>query len=140
MSRPLPHRKQFTTRPSTEFARQVVYAPQLDGAADPGEVVWMWVPFEDLPDQGKDRPVLVMGRDASTLLGLMLSSKEYHRDDENWISLGSGAWDYNGRVSYVRLDRVIVVAEHGIRREGSILDARSFGRIADALRADYGWS
>lgn len=135
----------FRTRPSREAARTIAYSPDLDGAADPGEIVWMWVPFEDDPDQGKDRPVLVVGHagkhdSGDELLGLMLSSKEYHRDDENWLVLGSGAWDHNGRVSYVRLDRVIVVAEHGIRREGSILARRSFDQVADHLREHYGWS
>ena len=28
--------------------------------ADPGEVVWGWVPYEDDPAQGKDRPVLLL--------------------------------------------------------------------------------
>ena len=130
----------FTTRPSREVARRVSYSPDLDGAADPGEIVWMWVPFEDDPEQGKDRPVLVVGDTDDDLLGLMLSSKEYHRDDENWISLGSGAWDYNGRVSYVRLDRIIVVPEHGIRREGSICARRSFDVIGAELQKHYGWS
>ena len=40
--------------------------PEQDGEADPGEVVWAWVPFEDDPGQGKDRPVLVIARDGST--------------------------------------------------------------------------
>ena len=38
------------------------YAPEPDGQPDPGEVVWGWVPFEDDPSQGKDRPVLLVGR------------------------------------------------------------------------------
>ena len=37
----------------------VHYAPDLDGDADPGEVVWAWVPYEEDPTQVKDRPVLV---------------------------------------------------------------------------------
>ena len=37
------------------------YRPRRDGEPDPGEVVWAWVPFEDDPQQGKDRPVLVLG-------------------------------------------------------------------------------
>lgn len=130
----------FTTHPSDRYARTIAYSPRLDGDADPGEVVWMWVPYEDDPTQGKDRPVLVVGRDSATLLGLMLSSKDYHRDDENWLPLGSGAWDYNGRESFVRLDRVITVDEDGIRREGSILDRRGFDTIAAELRDHYGWS
>ena len=39
-----------------------VYAPDPDGDPDPGEIVWTWVPFEDDPSQGKDRPVLVVAR------------------------------------------------------------------------------
>ena len=34
--------------------------PERDGEPDPGEVVWAWVPYEDDPSQGKDRPVLVL--------------------------------------------------------------------------------
>lgn len=126
--------------PSREFARQLVYAPDLDGAADPGEIVWTWVPYEDDPQQGKDRPVLVVGRQAARLLGLMLSSKDYHRDDENWLPVGTGAWDHEGRESFVRLDRVLIVAENGIRREGAVFARPSFERVAGALRDRYGWS
>lgn len=129
----------FHTRPSAELARTIAYSPALDGDADPGEIVWMWVPFEEDASQGKDRPVLVVGRDDVSLLGLMLSSQAYHRDDNDWLNLGSGAWDYNHRESYVRLDRVIVVAEHGIRREGSICTRGSFDAVAEQLRQRYGW-
>ena len=64
--------------PTSQRARRIVYAPDLDGQADPGEIVWTWVVFEDDPTRGKDRPVLVVGRDRRTLLGLMLSSQDYH--------------------------------------------------------------
>src|SRR5712675_1155277 len=67
--------------PTAHRARRLVYAPDLDGRADPGEIVWTWVVYEDDPTRGKDRPVLVVGRDRTTLLGLMLSSQEYHRTD-----------------------------------------------------------
>ena len=30
------------------------YSPSLDGDADPGEIVWTWVPFEEDHSQGKD--------------------------------------------------------------------------------------
>ena len=42
------------------------YAPEIDGEPDPGEVVWGWVPYEDDPSQGKDRPVLLIGRSGSS--------------------------------------------------------------------------
>jgi hypothetical protein len=126
--------------PTAQRARKLVYAPDLDGRADPGEIVWTWVVYEDDPTRGKDRPVLVVGRDRRTLLGLMLSSQEHHRNDPNWVSIGSGSWDYEGRASWVRLDRVLDVPEEGIRREGAILERETFEIVAVRLRAEYSWS
>ena len=126
--------------PTAQRARKLLYAPDLDGRADPGEIVWTWVVFEDDPTRGKDRPVLVVGRDRSTLLGLMLSSQDHHRDDPNWVGIGSGSWDYESRASWVRLDRVLDVPEEGIRREGAILEREMFDVVAARLRADYSWS
>ena len=42
---------------------RIVYEPFDDDHADPGEVVWTWVPYEEDHRQGKDRPVVVIGRD-----------------------------------------------------------------------------
>lgn len=126
--------------PTAHRARRVIYAPDLDGRADPGEIVWTWVVYEDDPTRGKDRPVLVVGRDRQTLLGLMLSSQTHHDEDGNWIGIGAGAWDYDGRPSWVRLDRVLDVPEEGIRREGAILEKTTFELVATRLRAEYSWS
>jgi PemK-like, MazF-like toxin of type II toxin-antitoxin system len=125
--------------PTAQRARKLVYAPNLDGRADPGEIVWTWVVYEDDPTRGKDRPVLVVGRDRSLLLGLMVSSQERHAADPQWVGIGSGPWDYEGRPSWVRLDRVLDVPEEGIRREGAILDREIFDLVAARLRADYSW-
>ena len=81
-----------------------------------------------------------VGRDRRTLLGLMLSSQAHHADDRNWIGIGSGDWDYDGKPSWVRLDRVLDVPEEGIRREGAILDQPTFELVAARLRAEYSWS
>ena len=54
------------------------YSPSLDGDADPGEIVWTWVPFEEDHSQGKDRPVLLVGRDGEYLLALMMTSKDHN--------------------------------------------------------------
>jgi hypothetical protein len=129
-----------TSVPTAHRARKLVYAPDLDGRADPGEVVWTWVTYEEDPTRGKDRPVLVVGRDHATLLGLMLSSQERHATDGSWVSIGSGSWDGEGRASWVRLDRVLDVPEQGIRREGAILERTIFDRVAVRLRRDYSWS
>ncbi|ADT98763.1 MULTISPECIES: type II toxin-antitoxin system PemK/MazF family toxin [Mycolicibacterium] len=126
--------------PTAHRARKVSYSPDLDGRADPGEIVWTWVAFEDDPTRGKDRPVLVVGRDGRVLLGLMLSSQDHHRGDPQWVGIGSGTWDYEGRSSWVRLDRVLDVPEEGIRREGAILAREVFDVVAARLRAEYSWS
>lgn len=126
--------------PTSNRARRVVYSPDLDGRADPGEIVWTWVVYEDDPTRGKDRPVLVVGRDQETLLGLMLSSQTHHADDPSWVAIGPGDWDGEGRPSWVRLDRVLDVPEEGIRREGAILDRTSFEVVATRLRVEYYWS
>ncbi len=128
-----------TSFPTAHRARRLVYAPDLDGRADPGEIVWTWVVYEDDPTRGKDRPVLVVGRDRDVLLGLMVSSQERHAADRDWAGIGAGAWDEEGRQSWVRLDRVLDVPEEGIRREGAILDREIFDVIAARLRADYSW-
>jgi hypothetical protein len=122
------------------FAGQrLAYAPQLDGQADPGEVVWTWVEYEDDPSQGKDRPVLVVGRRGSTLLGLMLSSNGDRDGQRHWFALGTGAWDQQNRPSWVRLDRVLEVDEDRVRREGAVMDRARFDKVAKQLRAGYGW-
>ena len=129
--------------PTAQRARKLVYAPNLDGRADPGEIVWTWVVYEDDPSRGKDRPVLVVGRDRRTLLGLMLSSQERYGADPNWVAIGTSSWDdpagIQGRPSWVRLDRVLDVPEEGIRREGAVLEREVFEVVAARLRADYSW-
>ena len=127
------------TARTADRARTIVYAPDLDGAADPGEIVWVWVPYEEGDGRGKDRPVLVVGRQGRELLGLMLSSQHDRADDRGWLPVGSGAWDRRGRESFVRLDRVLEVHEHAIRREGAVLDRDRCDRVARVLRERYGW-
>jgi hypothetical protein len=128
-----------TLVPTAQRARKIIYAPDLDGRADPGEIVWTWVVFEDDPTRGKDRPVLVVGRDRQTLLGLMLSSQAHHAEHPDWIGIGTGPWDHEGRPSWVRLDRVLDVPEEGIRREGAIVGRTTFDLVAARLRAQYSW-
>ena len=47
----------------------IEYSPHLDGDADPGEVVWTWVPYEEDRSVGKDRPVAIIGRRGDMLVG-----------------------------------------------------------------------
>jgi hypothetical protein len=129
-----------------EGTARIEYLPDPDGDADPGEVVWTWVPYEEDHGRGKDRPVLVIGRDGRWLLGLMLSSQDHDLDaaDEarhgrTWVDIGSGAWDPRGRPSEVRLDRVLRVDPSRVRREGAVLDEQRFRSVAAAVRAEHGW-
>ncbi|MGO2037588.1 MAG: type II toxin-antitoxin system PemK/MazF family toxin [Brevibacterium sp.] len=120
-------------------AISVSYSPDLDGDADPGEVVWGWIPYEEDHSQGKDRPSLVVGRDGRWVLVLMLTSKDHIpggfgevREDRNakWMNIGSGDWDSQGRPSEIRLDRVIRVDPNSIRREGAIMPREVFEKVA----------
>jgi hypothetical protein len=119
--------------------RHLRYAPKPDGRADPGEVVWTWVAYEDRPRDGKDRPVLVVGREGRTVLGLYLSSNAARDGRPGWLALGPGGWDRAGRPSWIRLDRVLRMRDDAIRREGAVLDRTRFDRVAAVLRASYGW-
>ncbi len=126
--------------PTAQRARELVYAPALDGRADPGEIVWTWVVDEDDPTRGTDRPVLIVGRDRDALLGLMVSTRERPATDPDWVGIGACSWDEQAGRSWVRLDRVLDVPEAGIRREGAMLEREIFDLVAARLRADYAWS
>ncbi|UFU01756.1 type II toxin-antitoxin system PemK/MazF family toxin [Ruania suaedae] len=114
---------------------------RADGRPDPGEVVWAWVPYEDDPSRGKDRPVLLLAEHEGGLLGLQLTSQDHDRDAEqearwgrSWVDVGSGGWDARRRPSEARLDRVLWLAEDAIRREGAALDESRFAHVLVALR------
>ena len=119
------------------------YSPAPDGKPDPGEIVWTWVPFEDNHRKGKDRPVLLIGRDGRWLLGVMLTSKlrgsaprgarGTGQRAPNRVSIGVGLWDRQGRPSEVKVDRIIRVDPRRIRREGATLDAARFAAVAEAV-------
>ena len=111
------------------------YSPSLDGDADPGEIVWTWVPFEEDHSQGKDRPVLLVGRDGEYLLALMMTSKDHNNRehaDSNYLDIGSGPWDPQDRASEVKLNRVIRVRPDSMRREGAIMPEDTFRLIERA--------
>jgi hypothetical protein len=123
---------------------EVEYAPSPDGLADPGEVVWAWVPFEEDATRGKDRPVLILARRSGRWLGLMLTSKDHDRDAEDearwgryWMDVGAGGWDRDGRPSEVRLDRLLELDPTAVRREGAALDREVFDRVVAAARARH---
>lgn len=116
----------------------VAYAPDPDGDPDPGEIVWTWVPYEEDHSRGKDRPVLIIGRDGAYLLVLMLTSKDRNNAtsaDDGYVDIGTGPWDRDGRPSEVRIDRVIRVRPEDVRREGAVLPRDRFDTVAARLRS-----
>jgi hypothetical protein len=120
------------------------YSPEIDGEPDPGEVVWAWVPYEDDPAQGKDRPVLVLAREGTTLTCLYMTSKDHDRDVEDearwgrhWMDVGTGAWDREGRPSEIRLDRPLTMDESEVRREGAAMDRGTFDAVVAAAREHW---
>ena len=115
------------------------YSPRTDGAPDPGEIVWTWVPFEENDGRGKDRPVLVVAvESAGTYLAVQLTSKD-HDGEGDYVPVGAGGWDGEHRPSWVNLDRVIRVHEGGMRREAAALPREPFERVTDRLHQRYGW-
>lgn len=116
------------------------YNPRRDNQPDPGEIVWTWVPFEENDGRGKDRPVLVIAALDEHVIFAQTTSKDKSSDaaDEArwgryWMDIGSGAWDSKGRESEVRLDRLCIVHEDQIRREGAQLDRAIFNRVIEAI-------
>lgn len=122
------------------------YSPDPDGDADPGEIVWGWVPYEEDATQGKDRPLLIIGTRGRDVVGVQLTSKDHSRDVAResargrvWVDIGSGAWDSRGRESEVRIDRVLLVERDAVRREGATLERARFDTVATAVRRHHGW-
>ena len=115
---------------------RISYEPCADDDPDPGEVVWTWVAYEDDPAHGKDRPVVVIGRDGALDAAVALTSKRGRRGDT--VEVGRGQWDIGGRTSYAKLDRILRIDPAAMRREGAILDRERFDRLVAALRRRHG--
>jgi hypothetical protein len=103
------------------------------------EPVEGWLGFHDHA-RGKDRPALLVGRDGPWLLALQLTSKDHDRDAAQearygrlWMDIGSGPWDRQGRPSEVRINRIIRVDPQTVRREGAVLDRKTFDAVVAAM-------
>ena len=117
------------------------YAPLDDDLADPGEVSWAWVTFEEDERRGKDRPVLVVGRDGDRLLALQLTSRDHDLDAAQeaaegrfWVDIGAGAWDRQRRPSEARVNRLLRLDPSVVRRPGVPLDPRIFAEVMSQVR------
>ena len=115
---------------------RVSYSPKPDGQPDPGEIVWSWVPYEEDHTKGKDRPILLIGRDAQWLLELMLTSKDHDNGNRagNYVDIGAGSWDRQGRPSEINVGRIIRLDSEAVRREGAVLEKAQFHEVVRALQ------
>jgi len=117
----------------------ISYAPEPDGDADAGEIVWTWVPYIEGDGRGKDRPVLVIGRQDSDHVFAVRLTSQSHDGDRDYVAIGSGPWDARGRSSWVDIEQLYSEHHHGMRREAAALDLDRFVLVANALRRRYGW-
>ncbi|WJZ03363.1 type II toxin-antitoxin system PemK/MazF family toxin [Corynebacterium freiburgense] len=126
-------------KPTHTLARNLYYAPDMDGQADPGEVVWIMVNTNGPDNPPTERAIVVVGRTAHNILGLLISPDSTHKNEHNWLDIGAGGWDEASRQCWVRLDKVLEVPELDIRRQGAIIPKQRFERIANRLRKEFGW-
>jgi hypothetical protein len=112
------------------------YSPHPDGKPDPGEIVWTWVPYEEDPSRGKDRPVLLIGRDRRGLLGLALTTRDRNNGrsaDSRYVDIGPGPWDPQRRPSEVRVDRILRIDPSAVRRNGAVLPREAFAAVVERI-------
>lgn len=117
----------------------ISYSPDRDGAPDAGEIIWTWVPYEEGDGRGKDRPVLVIGRESVDRVYAVRMTSRAHDGDRDYLSIGAGDWDAQGRESWVDIEQLYSVHDAGMRREAAVLARARFERVAAALQKRYGW-
>ncbi|MDR6938932.1 hypothetical protein J2S36_000475 [Arcanobacterium hippocoleae] len=117
------------------------YTPDNDSLPDPGEIVWTWVPYEEMDGRGKDRPVLVVSMQEEYIFFVQMTSKDHapgqlYQDEYErwWLDIGTGNWDSHGRPSEARLDLLWVVHQSQIRRVGGKLNREMYLLLTKALR------
>ena len=119
---------------------QVDYSPSKDGMPDSGEVIWTWVPYQENDGRGKDRPVLVIGRQSADRVYAVRMTSKPHEHDRDYLSIGRGDWDSQGRESWVDIEQLYSVHARGMRREAAVLDRGRYDRVSEALVHRYGWA
>ena len=112
---------------------QITYAPHTGKTPDPGEGGTAWVPHEEDPKEGKDRPVLLIGRDGDWLLGVVLSIADAD-EGGHWVTIGTGAWDTRRRPSKARVDRIVRIHPDDVHGRSEKLDKTRFDAVAAGIR------
>jgi mRNA-degrading endonuclease toxin of MazEF toxin-antitoxin module len=108
----------------------VSYDPHPDGKPDPGEVVWLWIPYQEDSTIGKDRPAVVIGWDDRQHLAVVPLTSKFHSGE---VSVGIGSWDGSRRRSYAKVDQIYAASRSFVRREGASLPKPAFDQVIAAL-------
>ena len=122
-------------KPTSRVARSIYYAPDMDGQAEPGEVVWVTVPSTP----PRERSLLIVGREHHDVLGLLISPDKEHATHPDWLDIGSGDWEASGEPCWVRMDKTLLVSETDVHRRGASVPPRRFERVANRLRDHFDW-
>ncbi|WOF24533.1 type II toxin-antitoxin system PemK/MazF family toxin [Microbacterium betulae] len=118
---------------------RLAYGPDRDGDPDAGEIVWTWVPYAEGDGRGKDRPVLVIARQSAERVYAVKLTSRPRDGEEDFVSIGTGSWDAQGRESWADLDQLYSVHASGMRREAAELAPDRFSAVARELARRHGW-
>lgn len=106
-----------TTHPVDIRTVKPAFAPDMgNGHADPGEIIWTFVPYADKPGIGKDRPGVVLGTVGEDLAVVPLTSKSH-----------SGQVPVRG--SEAKVDVILRVKSKDIRKEKEALTRPEFDAL-----------
>ena len=105
-------------------------APGRDGSTATLEVA--------APPKSALRITYAPDHDADTVYAVKLTSKA-HDGQRDFLPIGPGPWDSQGRPSWVDVDQFYLVHKDGMRREAAALDLDRFTRVAAELTRRYGW-
>ena len=120
------------------MSRNIYYAPDMDGQAEPGEVVWIWAPSDGPDMPPRERAMLVIGRDRHTILGLLISPNPRHEGPRR----GSTSAPASGTPPAASAGSASTACSRCPSRAcaaRALFPQRRFERIANRLRTTYRW-
>lgn len=115
---------------ATAIARPLVDHGAPRSGPVPGEVVWTFLPSDG--GRLRDRPVLVLGRLGADVLVVTAADEQ---DEGRAVHRPEPAVGLPAELRSLRLDRVVALERDGLRRAGTVVDARTLRSIVAAWRA-----
>ena len=82
----------------------------------------------------------MIGRQSADRVYAVRMTSKPHDGERDYLSIGTGGWDSQGRESWVDIEQLYSVHERGLRREAAVLDRRRYDRVSAALGRRYGWT